>query len=349
MDIQLGCDRHSSCGALLKTSIKNQLKLEQQTPKQSHPKNSSRNERRASMVLQFITKSDYLLRETLLGLKRGGWMNWAAVSTVTVLLFLFGTSLQASWQLDKLLNQFGTQLEVSVYLDSGVQAADIVPFIETMPEVVTATPVTKEEAWSGLVKDLGLSDIKGATEQLNGNPLVDEIKVKAKESEQVSGLAEKLKQVQGVDEVQYVDEAVQRITELNQGLSWLSLGITTMLSLTAIAVITTTIRLIVMARRREIEVMELVGATTSWIYLPFILQGLTLGIVGALIAWGFITGTQHFVGGLLAQQPEFVQFLISGLQTTPREALLLPLALLGLGSSVGLMGSLFAVRRFAAR
>ena len=300
-------------------------------------------------MLQFITKSDYLLRETLLGLKRGGWMNWAAVSTVTVLLFLFGTSLQASWQLDKLLNQFGSQLEVSVYLDTGVQAADVTPFIATLPEVTTATPVTKEEAWSGLVRDLGLSDIQGATEQLNGNPLVDEIKVKAKSSEEVPVLAEKLKQVQGVDEVQYADEAVQRMTELNQGLNWLSLGITTMLSLTAIAVITTTIRLIVMARRREIEVMQLVGATTSWIYLPFILQGLTLGIVGALVAWGFIAGVQHFVGEMLAQQPEFVQFLASGLQPTPREALLLPMSLLVLGGSVGLIGSLFAVRRFAAR
>jgi cell division transport system permease protein len=300
-------------------------------------------------VLQFITKSDYLLRETLLGLKRGGWMNWAAVSTVTVLLFLFGTSLQASWQLDKLLNQFGSQLEVSVYLNTGVQAADITPFVEGMPEVIAVTPVTKEEAWSGLVKDLGLSDIKGATEQLNGNPLVDEIKVKAGASEQVPVLAEKLRQIQGVDAVQYVDEAVQRIAELNQGLNWLSLGITTMLSLTAIAVITTTIRLIVMARRREIEVMQLVGATTSWIYLPFILQGLMLGGVGAVLAWGLITGVQRFVGELLAQQPEFVQFLLSGLQPTPREVLLLPLALLLLGGSVGLLGSLFAVRRFAAR
>lgn len=300
-------------------------------------------------MLQFITKSDYLLRETLLGLRRGGWMNWAAVSTVTVLLFLFGTSLQASWQLDKLLNQFGSQLEVSVYLDTGVQAADITPFVEGMPEVIAVTPVTKEEAWSGLVKDLGLSDIKGAAEQLNGNPLVDELKVKAGASEQVPILAEKLRQIKGVDAVQYVDEAVQRIAELNQGLNWLSLGITTMLSLTAIAVITTTIRLIVMARRREIEVMQLVGATTSWIYLPFILQGLILGGVGAVLAWGLIAGVQRFVGELLAQQPEFVQFLLSGLQPTPREILLLPLALLLLGGSVGLLGSLFAVRRFAAR
>ncbi|MFN5261444.1 MAG: ABC transporter permease, partial [Pseudanabaena sp.] len=54
-------------------------------------------------VVRFFTKIDYLLRETFLGLRRGGWMNWAAISTVAVLLFLFGASLQISWQLENVL------------------------------------------------------------------------------------------------------------------------------------------------------------------------------------------------------------------------------------------------------
>jgi cell division transport system permease protein len=300
-------------------------------------------------VLQIFTKSDYLLRETLLGLKRSGWMNWAAVSTVTVLLFLFGMSLQASWQLDGLVNQFGSQLEVSVYLDTGVQSDDLKSLVRAMPEVTSVISTPKEEAWGELVKDLGLSDIQGASEQLNGNPLVDQMTVKAKSSEAVPILAARLKQVQGVEEVKYVDEAVKRLAQLNQGLNWVSLGITTMLTLTAIAVINTTIRLIVMARRREIEVMQLVGATDTWIYLPFILQGLILGGVGALIAWGLIAGVQGFLARLLAQQPEFIKFLTDGMQLTTQESLSLPLILLGLGGSVGLMGSLFAVRRFSLR
>lgn len=300
-------------------------------------------------MLQLLTKSDYLLRETLLGLKRGGWMNWAAVSTVTVLLFLFGISLQASWQLEGLLNQFGSQLEVSVYLDTGVQSSSLQPIVQAMPEVTTVRAVTKEEAWSALVQDMGISDIKGATEQLNGNPLVDELKVKARSSEEVPMLASKLRNLQGVDEVLYVDEAVTRIAQLNQGLNWVSLCMTTVLSLTAIAVITTTIRLIVMARRREIEVMQLVGATNTWIYLPFVLQGIAFGVAGALISWGLISGIQRFVDELLMQQPDFIQFLAGGMQLTTDEVMLLPLALLALGSSVGLMGSLFAVRRFATK
>jgi cell division transport system permease protein len=300
-------------------------------------------------VFQFLTKLDYLLRETLLGLRRGGWMNWAAISTVTVLLFLFGVSLQASWQLEGLLNQFGSQLEVSVYLDTGVQAETLKPIVAAMPGVADTQTVSKEAAWLALVKDLGVSDINGATRQLDGNPLVDQLKVKARSSQDVPLVAQRLAKVEGVDEVQYVDEAVQRVGQLNRGLSWVSFTVTTLLTLTAIAVITTTIRLIVMARKREIEVMQLVGATAIWIYLPFILQGITFGVAGAVLSWGLISSIQHFLNNLLSQQPEFVQFLANGVQISPLRVILLPLILLGFGSSVGVLGSLFAVRRIAVK
>jgi cell division transport system permease protein len=300
-------------------------------------------------MLQFLTKLDYLLRETLLGLRRGGWMNWAAVSTVTVLLFLFGISLQASWKLEGLLNQFGTQVEVSVYLDPGARIEIVKPVVRKLPEVTEVKTITKEQAWTSLVKQLGISDIAGATEQLEGNPLVDELKVKARTSKDVPILAQKLTQVPGIEEVQYLDEALKRMQQLSQGFGWVSLTITTVLSLTAVAVITTTIRLIVMARRREIEIMQLVGATTAWIYLPFILQGIAFGVAGAVIAWALIATIQEFLANLLATGPDFIQFIVGGAQPNPLQLLLLPLLLLSLGTSIGLIGSLFAVRRFASR
>ncbi len=300
-------------------------------------------------LFRLLNKSDYLLRETLIGLRRGGWMNWAAISTVTVLLFLFGISLQTSWQLEGLLTQFGSQLEISVYLDTGVQADTLSPSIQQVSGVTAVNPISKEEAWDQLVSDLGMTDIEGATQQLNGNPLVDEVKVKVASPEQVPLVAAQLARMQGIDEVLYVNEAVNQIAYLNTGLNWVSVGITSVLTVTAIAVITTTIRLIVMARRHEIEVMQLVGATTAWIYLPFILQGITFGIIGAAIAWGLIAGMREFVTQLIRQQAEFIQFLADGLVIAPQQMILLPLILFVLGSSVGLMGSLFAVRRFALR
>ncbi|MEM7649042.1 MAG: ABC transporter permease, partial [Cyanobacteria bacterium P01_A01_bin.70] len=265
------------------------------------------------------------------------------------LLFLFGVSLQASWQLEGLLNQFGSQLEVSVYLDSGVQADSLQATVAALPEVTTVEAVPKEAAWQELVTDLGISDIAGATEQLKGNPLVDALRVKARQSEAVPTLAAQLLNLEGVNEVLYVDEAVQRIQQLNDGLRWSSFFVISVLSLTAIAVITTTIRLIVMARRHEIEVMQLVGATQIWIYLPFILQGTFFGLVGAGVAWGLLIGIHQFLYEVVNQQPDFIQFVVNGLRLTSKQTILLPSSLLGLGCAVGLMGSLVAVRKYALR
>ncbi|NMG07513.1 ABC transporter permease [Brasilonema sp. UFV-L1] len=296
---------------------------------------------------RLITKLDYLLKETFLGLQRGGWMNWAAVSTVTVLLFLFGISLQTSWQLEKLLNHFGSQLEVSVYLKPDTRAAVILPQVATMPQVEDIKTITKEQAWKKLVQELGISDIEGATEQLGHNPLVDELKVKARNSSAVPTLAKQLAKLQGVDAVQYVDQAVKKIAQLHKALNWVSLTITIVFTLTAVSVTSTTIRLIVIARRREIEVMQLVGATSAWIYLPFILQGVTCGFLGGATASGFIICTQQLLNKWLVNQPEFLRFLSNGMQLSLLQTLLLPLILLFFGTVVGLLGSLFALWRFA--
>lgn len=298
---------------------------------------------------QIFTQASYLLHETGLGLRRGGWMNWAAVSTVTILLFLFGISLQTSWQIERFLGQAGSQVEISVYLQPETKGETLLPAVIKLPEVANVEVVTKEEAWKDLLVDLGAADITGATEGLTGNPLVDELKVKARSATQVPELAKRLAQTQGVDGVQYLDEALRNLNQLNKGLSQVSIIVIGILTLTAVSVITTTIRLIVMARHHEIEIMQLVGATTTWIYLPFILQGLAFGLVGAAIAWVFLTGCQRFIYHLFTQQPHFLQVLASSLELSWSQSLLLPFVLLGFGSLVGFAGSILAVRRFAFR
>ncbi|WP_448562942.1 cell division protein FtsX [Trichothermofontia sp.] len=301
-------------------------------------------------MLEALTRLDYLLRETWLGLRRGGWMNWAAISTVTILLFLFGSGLQTSWHLERLVNQFGNQLEISIFLEPGVLADEIVPIVREMPEVANLEIVSKEQAWETLIAELGLSDIRGATAQLNGNPLVDELKVLARNPDAVPPLVDRFQALPGVEAVQYLPEVLQRLRELNQGLNWVSLTITTLLTGSAIAVIMTTIRLIVLARDREIEIMQLVGATRAWIYLPFLFQGIVFGVAGAILAWVLLGTFQQTLGNLLAGQPDFIRFLFSqgsgrvSLHALP-DFVLLPLILISFGSVIGLTGSFFAVQR----
>ncbi|MEI6328404.1 MAG: cell division protein FtsX [Pseudanabaena sp.] len=298
-------------------------------------------------IVRFFAKIDYLLRETFLGLKRGGWMNWAAISTVAVLLFLFGASLQLSWQLENVLGQLGSQLEISVYLDENTLGESMQSRLLLVDGVASAKLIPKEEAWQNLMKDLGKNDLNQATKQLGGNPLVDEFKVRTVSSDRVPDVAKRISGLKGVNEVWYTNEVVERIGQLRQALSNSSVAIVAIFTVIAIAVITTTIRLIVLARRREIEVMQLVGATAVWIYFPFVLQGVVFGLAGAGTAYLMLLLSLNLLGGAIINQPELIKSLTLGLTTDLRVQFFLPAVLAIFGSVIGVLGSLLAVRRFS--
>jgi cell division transport system permease protein len=299
-------------------------------------------------ISRLLTKLEYLLQETILGLKRGGWMNWAAVSTVAVLLFLFGASLQVSWQLEGLLGQMGSQLEISVYLDEDASAEVLKPRLMLVDGVAGIHLIPKDVAWENMLKDLGKIELGAATQQLGGNPLVDEFKVRTVSSDRVPDVAKRISGLKGINEVWYTNEVVDRLAELRKAMTSIGTIVTTIFTAIAIAVITTTIRLIVLARRREIEVMQLVGATATWIYFPFVLQGVVFGIAGAAIAYAMLSTILNFLGNAIVNQPELIKSLTVGLLADPRLQFLLPAILLLFGSTVGVLGSLLAVRRFSA-
>jgi cell division transport system permease protein len=295
----------------------------------------------------FLTKLEYLLRETLLGIKRGGWMNWAAVSTVAVLLFLFGASLQTSWQLENVLGQLGSQLEISVYLEPNITGISMQPQVQGISGVASVQVIAKDRAWESLLKDLGNIDTKNATAQLGVNPLVDELKVRANNSDRLPELAKQITKIPGVNEVWYTNEVVDRLRQLRQAVASTSTVVVIVFTLVAVAVIMTTIRLIVMARRLEIEIMQLVGATANWIYFPFVLQGIFFGVMGAAIAYAMLALGLNLLSGVIVNQPELIKSLAIGLTTDFRVQYLLPVILLGFGSAIGVLGSLIAVRKFS--
>ncbi|MGB8698689.1 MAG: permease-like cell division protein FtsX [Thermosynechococcaceae cyanobacterium] len=296
-----------------------------------------------------LTQIQYLLQETLRGLQRGGWMNWAAISTVTVLLFLFGTSLQTSWQVNGLLQQMGSQLEISVFLKPKVSGEILQRQLGQLPDVSSVKLVSRNEAWQSLLADLGATDLQGATDALGQNPLVDELKVAVASVDRVPSLAKAIASFAEVDHVSYLNEVMQNLLQLSNGLTQIGWTVIGLLTLTALAVINTTIRLIVVARHQEIEVMQLVGATTTWIYLPFLLQGVTFGLLGGGVALGFMATARQCLTQLLNAQPTFLNSLVQGLQLSTAQTLLLPIILVGFGSFIGFMGSFLAVKRFLVR
>lgn len=298
---------------------------------------------------RFLNKIRYLLQETFLGLRRGGWLNWAAVSTLLVLLFLVGIGVELSWGVDATVQSLGGQLEISVYLEPERQGVELQPQVAQLPHVAEVKVITKDQAWRNLLLEMGIQDEAAMETQLGENPLVDALRVKADSTEALGEVAEQIRQLEGVDEVYYGDRIVEQLAQLQDMLRLGSLTITGVLALTAVAVITTTIRLIVMARRREIEVMQLVGATAAWIYLPFILQGCLFGVISAVGAWGLILGSQQLLQELLEQLIALPFLKVMQVDRSQLEFWLLPSMLLGMGVFLGTTSSLIAVRKSAGR
>ncbi|MGY2766826.1 cell division protein FtsX [Thermostichus sp. OS-CIW-31] len=298
---------------------------------------------------RFLNKIRYLLQETFLGLRRGGWLNWAAVSTLLVLLFLVGIGVELSWGVDATVQSLGGQLEISVYLEPERQGVELQPQVAQLPHVAEVKVITKDQAWRTLLIEMGIQDEAAMETQLGENPLVDALRVKADSTEALGEVAEQIRQLEGVDEVYYGDRIVEQLAQLQDMLRLGSLTITGVLALTAVAVITTTIRLIVMARRREIEVMQLVGATAAWIYLPFILQGCLFGVISAVGAWGLILGSQQLLQELLEQLIALPFLKVMQADRSQLEFWLLPSMLLGMGVFLGTTSSLIAVRKSAGR
>jgi cell division transport system permease protein len=226
-----------------------------------------------------------------------------------------------------------------VYLTPEAAGKKLMQKAETLDGVQKVTLQTKKDALSQLQKEMGLK--QDLTQTLEGNPLVDSLRVKVATPEQVTTVAEQLKALPGVAQTRYGGEAANRLIQIDKTVRWIGLGVTGLLGFTAVAVITTTIRLVVLSRRKEIEVMQLVGAAPIWIYMPFLLEGLTLGLVAAMIAWGGLLYIDQF----LAQQIQVnVPFIV--LEVTEEQANLLPWILVGSGVGLGSLGSLLAVSKY---
>lgn len=290
------------------------------------------------MIQRMTTQVDYLLRETVTGLVRSGWMNWAAVSTLTALLFLLGLGLETSWQLEGAIARLGSQMEISVYLEPEIRYGGLDAQIRVLPGVIQVQGTSRETAWRALQKELGIQG--DATTNLAGNPLVDHLRVRVDNPLAVAPLAARIKQLPGVADISYGSEAAERLARIQQALRWSGLAVTIILGTAAVTVIMTTIRLVILSRRKEIEVMQLVGATPLRIATPFVLEGLFFGALGTLFACGLL----HLVSQLFEQKrQELLPFLIW--QQSNPSLPPLPVVLLAIGSLLGVLGSLLAVRR----
>src|SRR5476649_312214 len=286
-----------------------------------------------------------LSRRAAVNLWRAPLPSLVSVLTIGLSLFLGASFVLALFAARALLSSWGAQASVTLYLDRALndeQARALAQEVQSRAGDADVVYVDRATALSRLRVDLG--DLAGSLDGLTQNPLPPSLEVTPRSALPPSGLrmlAARLGQLPGVEEVDYGREWLDKLEALGRASMAFGAGALIAVLGAALLVVANTIRLAVYARRDEIEIMKLVGATDGYVRAPFLLEGLLQGVLGAGLALIAVLSMQRW---LLPRAQAAFDFAAG--VAPPRILPLHGALLLGLGAAVGLFGSWLAVARF---
>jgi cell division transport system permease protein len=284
-------------------------------------------------------------RESFKSIGRNGWMTFASVSAVTVTLILVGVFFVIMMNLNKVAQTIEEDVQIRVHIDVAANKADqqkLKDQIDLIPEVKTVTFSSKENELKDLIKSLG-EEGKAFKLFEQDNPLNDVFIVKTKNPTDTMKVANKIEKMNYVVKVKYGQGSVEKLFKFIKASRDVGVVLILGLFFTAIFLISNTIKITIIARRREIKIMRLVGATNTFIRWPFFLEGLWLGILGSILPIVLISIAYYNAYDYLAPKlaGNFMQILpfypfvyqVSGI-------------LLLMGALIGVWGSVMSVRKF---
>ena len=291
-------------------------------------------------------KVDYVAKETLSNLRRNFSMASAALITVAVSLTLAGGALLVKRGVDRATVQWRGNVELSIFMkpDAAPPESEAIDRqLKAMPEVNRYNYVSKPEAFEEFKKIFANEpDVRDA---ITVDQIPPSYRVVPKEPEQTKLIGDRFESNAGVLRVSYAKDEVEALVSITSFLQVMLWGVAVVLLGAACLLILNTIRMAIFARRREVAVMKLVGATNWFIRIPFMLEGLVQGILGAAAAFSLVLFLrsifQNWIQGSNADVQLFKQFLVTG-----NDVMGTGILLVFVGMVVGAAGSAVAVHRF---
>jgi cell division transport system permease protein len=284
----------------------------------------------------------FFLSEAFRSLWRNYFMTIAAVVTVFLSMFLLGVVMVFVYNINAVLQDVEEKVEITIYIKDTATTDEIEAMrveIVALPEVKEVQFIDKDEALKRLKEDL--KDHEELLKDLPANPLPASFEVSLKDPELAGGVAAKFEGRPIVDEVRYGKEIAERIFQVTSVIRNISAVFVVLLGVVSILLISNTIRLSIYARRREVEIMKLVGATNWFIRWPFIIEGLTVGLVGAVAALVLVVVGTGFVMDRIRENLVFLTVPFDAVSTVQ-----VTIVILGVGAFIGALGSGLGLRRF---
>ncbi|MGH2820847.1 MAG: permease-like cell division protein FtsX [Actinomycetota bacterium] len=287
----------------------------------------------------------YFFSETVTNLRRNLLMTVAAISTVAISLLLLGGFVILDMIVDNVTLNLEGKVEISAYLHENAAEGEIQALQEEVsgyPEVRSVDYKSQSEAYAEF-KRLYRNQPE-FYEHLEADDLPASLEIKTTSAELTQDVADRIEGAPGVDDVRYGGQIIDRLLRVNALIRTITLVMSVILMVAAAALISNTIRLAIYARREEIGIMKLVGATNWFIRVPFMFEGVFASLVGALIAGSIVAGANFLVfrnmGTALPFLGPVFTFTNSEIGFVLLAWMLVPAAL------VGLLTSFVAVHRF---
>ena len=287
----------------------------------------------------------FSLQRAWQGYWRNGLMSLAATASMTLMLVLLSGLFILLSGLDATLNYVESKVEVVAYLTDSASVDEINALqadLQALPEVASVSYVSKDQALKDFqARQPEVADLVGALEE---NPLPASFEIRLHDPVDYMDVATYLRDQPIVDSVQDIKKTVSQMVAVIGLLRTVGVVVLLVVGLTVLFIIVNAIRLAVVARAQEIEIMRLVGASDAFIRWPFIFEGALVGLFGALITIGLLWLAQDRLAGALA---DF--FAVLPVQASAMVGQNVALIVLPTGIGIGVLGSYVSVRSYLSR
>lgn len=283
----------------------------------------------------------YLAKEGFKNVWSNRIMSIASVCVLISCLILTGAAALLSMNVEKVVDSVGKSNETSVYLKSDVtelEAVYIGKDIEKVNNVASAEFYSKEDAIKQYKEELG--DELFANMQEENNPLPDTFIVSMDDLSQYEQTVKEIQNIDGVERISNRGEIAKKLTDISNLVNLISFWVVLALMIISLFIIANTIRATMYSRRFEISIMKSVGATNSFVRMPFLVEGMVIGLVSAIVATG---GIALLYEGIMAAVSQWLP-----LSPIPLSSVI-PLvagAFVVAGVVVGFFGSLISIRKY---
>ncbi|WP_165003609.1 MULTISPECIES: permease-like cell division protein FtsX [unclassified Enterococcus] len=283
------------------------------------------------------------LLESIKSLKRNGWMTIASVSAVTITLTLVGVFMAVIMNATKLAQDIEGNVDVSVFVDIGTKEKDVKNLEKELKELKHVKQVrfsSKDQELKKIQDEMGDS---WSLFEGDNNPLYDVYVVSATDPSYTKEISEEAAKLSNVSRSDYGGTSSDRIFQLAGAVRTWGLAAAALLLFIAMFLISNTIRITILSRQREIQIMRLVGAKNGYIRWPFFLEGGWIGLLGAIIPALIMTfGYREFFQLI---NPSLLRSHYSLIQ--PSDIIWkINLLMTGIGVIIGSLGSIISMRRF---